>query len=185
MVLGRSYGLTAEVERRFQAGGLYHLVVVSGFNLAVVAGAGFWIVRWLPCKRRTRLLIVLACAMIYASMVEGHTPVLRATLMVALLIVSRLLDRGYSIANAIAASAFIILLADPAAIDDSSFQMTFAAVLAVAGLGAPASRWAFGSLSEALKDFKDSEKTANCRSRSRIGACPGGSGANSIACRTG
>src|SRR5438105_5767930 len=37
MVLGRKYGLTAEIERQFQAGGLFHLVVVSGFNLAVVA----------------------------------------------------------------------------------------------------------------------------------------------------
>src|SRR5262249_13304551 len=45
MVLGRTYGLTAEVERHFQAAGLYHLVVVSGFNLAVVAGAAFAIVR--------------------------------------------------------------------------------------------------------------------------------------------
>jgi competence protein ComEC len=158
MVLGRSYGLTAAVERLFQAGGLYHLVVVSGFNLAVVAGAAFWIVRWLPCKRRTRLFIVLASALAYTAIVEGQTPVVRATLMVAFLIISRLLDRGYSIAHAIAASAFVILLADPAAIEDSSFQMTFAAVLAVAGLGAPASQWAFGWLSEALKGFKDSQK---------------------------
>src|SRR5438105_4056292 len=54
MVLGRKYGLTADAERAFQAGGLYHLVVVSGFNLAVVAGAAFWIVTWTPWKRRTR-----------------------------------------------------------------------------------------------------------------------------------
>ena len=158
MVLGKSYGLTAAVERRFQAGGLYHLVVVSGFNLAVVAGAAFWIVRWLPCKRRTRLLIVLLCARAYGAIVEGQTPVVRATLMVAFLIAGRLMDRGYSLANTIAASAFIILLAEPTAIEDSSFQMTFAAVLAVAGMGVPAGQWAFGWLSQALNDFKDSEK---------------------------
>ena len=158
MVLGRTYGLTAEVERQFQAGGLYHLVVVSGFNLAVVAGAAFWIVRWIPCKRRTRLLIVLACTLAYAATVEGQTPVFRATLMVVFLIISRLLDRGYSLANTIAASAFIILLADPTAVEDSSFQMTFAAVLAVVGLGVPASQWAFRWLSEALRDFNDAEK---------------------------
>jgi len=78
--------------------------------------------------------------------------------MVVFLIISRLLDRGYSLANTIAASAFIILLADPTAVEDSSFQMTFAAVLAVVGLGMPASQWAFGWLSEALKDFNDTEK---------------------------
>src|SRR5437763_8243618 len=139
MVLGRKYGLTAEVEKQFQAGGLYHLVVVSGFNLAVVAGAAFWIVRWIPWKRRTRLLIVLACALAYAAIVEGQAPVYRATLMVAFLVVGRLLDRGYSAANTIAGTAFIILLADPEAIEDSSLQMTFAAVFAVVWIGMPAS----------------------------------------------
>ena len=158
MVLGRKYGLTAEIERQFQAGGLFHLVVVSGFNLAVVAGTAFWIIRWTPWKRRTRLLLVLACVLAYASIVEGQTPVLRATLMVTFLIIGRLLDRGYSAWNTIAGSAFIILLADPNTIEDSSFQMTFAAVLAVVGMGLPASQWAFGWLSEALRDFNDSSK---------------------------
>ena len=161
MVLGRKYGLTPEVERQFQAGGLFHLVVVSGFNLAVVAGAAFWIIRWIPWKRRTRLLVVLSCVLAYASIVEGQTPVLRAALMVSFLIIGRLLDRGYSAWNTIAGSAFIILLADPNAIEDSSFQMTFAAVLAVVGIGVPASQWAFGWLSEGLRDFNDSSKDSD------------------------
>ena len=161
MVLGRKYGLTSDVEREFQAGGLYHLVVVSGFNLAVVAGAAFWIVGWIPWKRRTRLVVVLTCALAYSAIAEGQTPVLRATLMVAFLIIGRLLDRGYSLANTIAATAFIILLIDPNAIDDSSFQMTFAAVLAVVGIGVPGSRWAFGWLNDALKDFDDVSKDSD------------------------
>jgi competence protein ComEC len=161
MVLGRKYGLTAEVERQFQAGGLYHLVVVSGFNLAVVAGSAFWIVGWFPCRRRTRLLVVLACAMAYAAVADGGTPVLRATLMVVFFVVSRLLDRGYSVWNTIAATAFVILLLDPAAIEDSGSQMTFAAVLAVIGFGAPAARWAFGWLAEALKDLNDESKDSD------------------------
>src|SRR5438094_2504743 len=158
MVLGHKYGLTAKVERQFQAGGLYHLVDVSGFNLAVVAGAAFWVVRWIPWKRRTRLLIVLSCALAYAAIVEGHAPVYRATLMVSFLVLGRLLDRGYSRANTIAGTAFIILLADPNALEDSSFQMTFAAVFAVVWMGMPASEWAFGWLREALKDFGDSSR---------------------------
>src|SRR5262249_9645392 len=65
----------------------------------------------------------------------------------------RLLDRGYSRANTIAGTAFIILLADPNALKDSSFQMTFAAVFAVVGMGMPASGWGFGWLPEGLKEF--------------------------------
>jgi len=158
MVLGRTYGLTAEVERQFQAGGLYHLVVVSGFNLAVVAGMALWIARRISWKRQPRLLFVLACTLAYTAIVEGQAPVFRATLMVSFLVIGRLLDRGYAVLNATAGTAFIILLIDPAAIEDSSFQMTFAAVLAVAGIGEPACRWVLGWLREALTDFNDPSK---------------------------
>ena len=54
MVLGRKFGLTAEIERQFQAGGLYHLVVVSGFNLAVVAGVALWLSSGSPTTRSIR-----------------------------------------------------------------------------------------------------------------------------------
>jgi len=161
MVLGRKYGLTAETERQFQAGGLYHLVVVSGFNLAAVAGAALWLARWIGWKRRTRLLFVLGCALAYTGIVEGQTPVLRAALMVCFLVIGQLLDRGYAVMNAIAGTAFIILLFDPTAIEDSSFQMTFAAVLAVVGVGVPLGQWALGWLHEALVDFDDTSRDAN------------------------
>jgi len=158
MVLGRKFGLTAKIERQFQAGGLYHLVVVSGFNLAVVAGTALWLARFLPWKRRTRLLFVFICAVSYAAMVEGQMPVYRATIAVMFLVAGSLLDRGYAVLNATAATAFILLLADPASLEDSSFQMTFAAVLAVVGIGVPVNRWALGWLREGLKDFDDPSK---------------------------
>jgi competence protein ComEC len=165
MVLGRKYGLTADIERQFQAGGLYHLVVVSGFNLAVVAGSAMWLARlfplWIPSLRRTRLLFVLACALGYAAVAEGGAPVYRAAIAVIFMVISKLLDRGYSVFNTLAATAFFLLLFDPNSLDDPSFQMTFAAVLAVVGIGVPASQWAFGSLRDALKEFDDPTKDAN------------------------
>ena len=122
MVIGRKFGLTATIERQFQAGGVYHLLVVSGFNLAVVAGTTLWLARFIPCRRRTRLWLVLACALAYAAVVEGQAPVYRATIGVMLLVVGKLLDRGYTVFNATATAAFILLLADPTSLEDSSFQ---------------------------------------------------------------
>src|SRR5262245_6110989 len=158
MVVGRKFGLTASIERQFQAGGLYHLLVVSGFNLAVVAGTAVRLARFLPCRRGIRLWLVLGCALAYAAVVEGQTPVYRATLGVTFLVVGKLLDRGYAVFNTTAAAAFILLLVDPTSIEDSSFQMTFAAVLAVVGIGVPAGQWALGWLREGLKDFSDVSK---------------------------
>jgi len=81
--------------------------------------------------------------------------------MVCFFVIGSLLDRGYAPMNALAATAFVILLSDPTAIEDSSFQMTFAAVLAVIGIGVPCSRWTLGWLGEALTDFNDSSKDGN------------------------
>lgn len=158
MVLGRKYGLTAKAERQFQAGGIYHLVVVSGFNLAVVAGAAFWLARYIFRKRRARLLFVLTFALLYSTIVDGQAPVQRAALMVSLVVIGKLLDRGHSPMNAVAATAFVMLLINPGSIKDESFEMTFAAVLAVIGIGVPACRWAFGWIHEALDHFHDSSK---------------------------
>jgi len=165
MVLGRKFGLTPTIEREFQTGGLYHLLVVSGFNLAVVAGTALWLTRFIPCKRRTRLFLVLVCALAYAAIVEGQAPVYRATIAVIFVVVGRLLDREYMVLNATAAAAFFLLLIDPSSIEDSSFQMTFAAVVAVVGLGVPANQWALGWLREGLKDFDDARKDGDLSMR--------------------
>jgi competence protein ComEC len=161
MVLGRKSGLTAPVERQFQAGGLYHVVVVSGSNLAVVAGAAFWLARFLGWRRSGRLAFVLVCACAYAAIVESGPPVYRATIAVMFVVAGKLLDRGYAVFNATAAAAFVLLLADPSALEDSSFQMTFVAVLAVVGVGIPASRWTLGWLREGLKDFDNISKDSD------------------------
>ena len=158
MVLGRKYGIGAATERQFQAGGLYHLVVVSGFNLAVIAAVTLWIARHLPCKRHTRLILVLIATIGYAAIVEGQAPVIRAALMVGFLVIGRLLDRGHAIGNSIAGTALILLLIDPRSLEDSSFQMTFAAVIAIAGIGLPLTTWILGRLTEALTRFDDVDR---------------------------
>jgi competence protein ComEC len=158
MVLGRKQDLTASVEQDFQAGGLYHMVVVSGFNLAVVAGAAALLSRLLFQRRGTRLAVVTGSVLAYSALVGGQPPVARATLMVCILIASKVVDRDYSPLNAIALSGFILLIFDPRSLEDPSFQMTFAAVAAVAGIGIPAGRWLLGDLHEKLHDFGNAER---------------------------
>jgi competence protein ComEC len=160
MVLGRTYGLSGRVERQFQAAGVYHLIVIAGFHLAVMASLITALVRRFPFGRTSRLLLILATVVVYANLADGHVPVTRAALMVAALIVGRLLDRGYAPGNAVCLAAFILLLMDPMAIRESGFQMTFAAVAAVIGMAAPAIGWSLGWLKEALTQFDDPERDA-------------------------
>ncbi len=153
MVLGRTAGLSAETERQFQAGGVFHLVVVSGFNIAVIAAAASWIGRFIARRRSTRLILTLIAVAAYALLVGWQMPVVRAAIMACVFIVGRALDRGHSPLNAAALSAFVLLLIEPLAIEDQSFQMTFAAVVAVIGVGMPAIEWVFERWNLRLRQF--------------------------------
>jgi competence protein ComEC len=157
IVLGLKQDLTAPVERDFQAGGLYHMVVVSGFNLAVIATAVAFLSRFVFVRRGLRFALVVAAAISYTVLVGEQAPVIRAALMVCILITGRLLDRDCPALNTIALAAFLLLVADPTSLEDSSFQMTFVAAGAVAGIGVPAARWIFKTLRERLDDFDSVE----------------------------
>jgi competence protein ComEC len=157
IVLGLKHDLTAGIERDFQAGGLYHLVVVSGFNLAVVAAAVTFFSRFLFLRRGVRYTMVVVAAIGYTLLVGNQSPVVRAALMACILVAGKLLDRDCPALNTIALAAFLLLVADPTSLEDSSFQMTFAAAAAVAGIGVPASRWLLKGLREKLHDFDNVE----------------------------
>jgi competence protein ComEC len=158
MVLGRTAGLSAETERQFQAGGVFHLVVVSGFNIAVIASAATWIGRFITRRRGRRLVLTLIAVAAYSVLVGWQMPVVRAAIMAFVFIVGRALDRGHSPLNAAALSAFALLLIEPLAITDQSFQMTFAAVVAVLGIGMPAIEWVFESWNLRLRQFDNIDR---------------------------
>jgi hypothetical protein len=72
--------------------------------------------------------------------------------------VGRALDRGHSPLNAAALSAFVLLLIEPLAITDQSFQMTFAAVIAVLGIGMPSIEWVFEKWNLRLRQFDNIDR---------------------------
>lgn len=158
MTLGQRRRLAGADVRKFRDSGLIHLLVVSGFNLAVVAAAALWVGGRLPLRGRRRTggrLFALVLILAYAFLVEGEAPVARATLMASLLIIGTVLDRGHSVINALAGTALAILLVNPLAIEDAGFQLTFAAVLAILFLAVPLIRWALGDVSLALTRLED------------------------------
>jgi competence protein ComEC len=153
MVLGQRRRLPDSAESQFEAAGLIHLLVVSGFNLAIVAAAALYLGRRIRFGRRGRtsaLIFALGIVLTYALLVEGEAPVTRATMMASFLIVGTLLDRGYAVGNALCAAGITILTLDPLALLDTGFQLTFTAVLAILFLAAPLIRWGLGERTAAL-----------------------------------
>jgi len=137
VLLGDRSSLDSETIESFRKTGLYHLLVIAGLHVGLLALLATWLLRLLPLGESTRRWIVLALLLFYALLVEQRAPTLRATLMISLYLLARLLHRERPTLNAIGLAALVLLLWRPAWLFESGFQFSFFAALLIAGLVLP------------------------------------------------
>jgi competence protein ComEC len=137
VVLGEEAFLRPGTRVEFQRSGTYHILVVSGMNLSILAFATFWTLRQFRLDPALAAVTTVGVSFAYAFVVGVGPPVWRAALMIAIYLGARLLYRGRNMLNAIGAAALGILIADPRALFGASFQLTFLAVFIIGGIGAP------------------------------------------------
>ena len=137
MLLGERSLLDEDVRLDFQRTGSYHLLVVSGMSVAILAFAVFWIARFFCVPDSVATVASVVFVGLYVSVTDLGAPVQRAALMCAVYLLVRLLYRQRDALNAIGAAALVVLVTDARALFDSGFQMTFLAVLAIAGIAIP------------------------------------------------
>jgi competence protein ComEC len=137
MVAGDRTFLTHSLRVGFERTGSFHMLVVSGFHLAIVAGCLFWIARRLRLPRVPAIFLTIAGSFAYALFTGFATPVQRSFWMVTLYLLSRLLYRERNALNTIGFAALCLLAISPRSLFDASLQMTLLAVLSIAGIAAP------------------------------------------------
>ena len=163
MVLGER-GLVAHDQRlEFQRSGTFHLLVVSGMNVAIFAVFLLWLMRWLRLPREYAILsaILLTCG--YAALTELGAPILRSVLMIVAYQIAALLNRNRAPLNTVSLAALVLLVGDPQALFEPSFQLTFLAVLTIAGIGVPLFARTTTPLREALDDMEDKRRDLTLR----------------------
>ena len=131
LVLGEDEGLSQELQDRFRSSGLYHLLAVSGSNVAFVAG-GVLLVAWLAgISRVVAELGALAAIVAYVLAVGWQPSVVRAGVAGALAslawLAARPRDRWYFLLL----GAALLLAWSPYSLLDPGFQLSFAAVAAI------------------------------------------------------
>jgi competence protein ComEC len=121
----------------FERTGSFHLLVVSGFHLAIVAGCLFWFAKKLRLPRVPATFATILASFAYALFTGFATPVERSLFMVTLYLLGRLVYRERNAMNTIGFSALCLLAFSPRSLFESSFQMTLLAVVAIGGVAAP------------------------------------------------
>jgi competence protein ComEC len=137
MVIGEEAFIDRDTRVDFQRSGTYHILVVSGMNVTILAFVAFWTLRRLRLGDIPATLLTILFCIAYAFLTEVGAPVWRATLMCAVYLGTRLLYRDRAMVNALGAAALGLLVFDPRQLFTASFQMTFVCVLIVAAIGLP------------------------------------------------
>ena len=131
IAIGDRAGLTEDVQRRLQEAGTYHVIAISGGNIAILAGlllAVFRVAGWLG---RGAMVAAIAALLAYARLVGDSASVDRATLMAVVYFGARAADQRSPSLNALAVVAAALIAANPLSVADPGFILTFGATLAI------------------------------------------------------
>jgi competence protein ComEC len=134
LVLGYKKDLDPQLKEQFTSIGVVHVLAVSGLHVGII----YWVLQkvffFLLLIKRGKLLYVgfILSALWFYVLLAGFSPsVLRAAFMFSLVLLARSSDRGTTVFNVMAASAFFILMHSPSTLFDLGFLFSY---LAVAGI---------------------------------------------------
>ena len=137
LLLGDRTSLDRKMVEGFQKSGLYHLLVISGLHLGLLALIGHGILKLIRLSEAHRIPVVIGFLSLYCLLIDLRAPTLRALLMISVYLVGRLLLRQHSLLNAIGIAGLALMLIRPSWLFETGFQLSFAAVLLIAGLVVP------------------------------------------------
>ena len=141
LITGITSAIPDDVTEHMRSAGLYHLLAVSGMNLAVVVGVFFIGARWVLVLipgfalrfsiKKWAAVAALIGSYAYLKIAGSPISAERAFYMAALLLMAVLLDRVVTPVRSLMWAAVVILLVAPEALLGASFQLSFAATLAL------------------------------------------------------
>jgi competence protein ComEC len=155
MLFGDRAGLNKTQRLGFERTGSFHLFVVSGMHVGLLAGLAFWLARRLKLHEWLATFLTVALTFGYALLTGFGAPVQRALFMTVVFLLARLLSRDRSVLNALGAAALGVLVWSPRALFEASFQMTFLAIIAIGGIAMPIAERSFLPYARAARDLRD------------------------------
>lgn len=131
MILGEKRNIPALIYNSMMKSGTVHILVVSGFNVALVTFMVVLSLKLLRIPKRIRFYIATALIIMYCLMTGASTPVLRATIMAVVLMLAYLVKKEADIYNSCALAMILILGVNPRQLFDIGFQLSFVSVAAI------------------------------------------------------
>jgi competence protein ComEC len=144
LLTGKRDAISTPVNEAMFISGLGHVLSISGYHMAIVAGAVFFAVRALlalipalaagfPIKKWAAVAALIA-ATFYLLLSGAEVATQRSYLMTAVVLIGVMVDRRAITFRTLAVAAMAVMLVAPEAVVHPSFQMSFAATLGLVAL---------------------------------------------------
>lgn len=137
LLLGEREQGVADLRVTFARQGLAHVLAISGFHLAVMAGAAMFVVRLTGDRGRLEPLLVALLVVLYVLVLPVRAPILRAATMVLAWLLAESMGRRYDKRALLAWVALLVLLVRPMDLFSLGYQLTFGITAALIWFGEP------------------------------------------------
>ncbi len=141
ILLGVETGLPKDLQQAFKDTGTAHIIAISGFNIAIIAGLFFTLFSRVLGQTRGTIVSILGIAL-YTFLVGADAAVVRAAIMGGISLTVRQLGRRNDGFNALMLSAVVMSIIDAHIPWDVGFQLSFFATLGLILYAEPFQDWA-------------------------------------------
>lgn len=131
MLLGERTFLSEETQSLYKAAGALHVIAVSGLHISLLGLGMYRLLRRIFDAQAPAAVISVLCMAAYVFLVGNPPSAVRAFIMFAMGLLAGYWKRTLDTPTALSLSAAIILMGNPFYIGQSSFLLSFLAILAI------------------------------------------------------
>jgi competence protein ComEC len=127
VLIGDRTGLSDEVTDRLQRAGTYHIIAISGGNIAVLAGLALGLLALVGGHGRVGAVVTIVVLVVYAGVATAGPSVWRATTMAVIYLTARLFDHRTAPWQSTMLAAGLMAVVTPLEVRTAGFILTFGA----------------------------------------------------------
>ncbi|WP_130806601.1 DNA internalization-related competence protein ComEC/Rec2 [Senegalia massiliensis] len=131
IILGDESSLDENYKEQYRELGIAHILAISGLHIGIIAGVILFLLSNLGINYKLSSFITLLFIFTYGYIVGFPASILRSSIILFFIIISRILYKKPDYINIISFVAFILLIYNPLWIFDVGFQLSFIATLSI------------------------------------------------------
>lgn len=145
ILIGDRAGLADEVQQRLRAAGTYHVVAISGGNVAILAALCFAVLGVVLRSFRTVAVVTIGLVVMYGALVGDEPSVRRAITAASIYLALSVTGLRPRAVNVLAVTALVATVGDPLVVIDAGAWLSFGATLGILLGASQFTAWATAS----------------------------------------